>query len=334
VLYELKRLKQVYVDRTVLTLEDLSLEDGTVIGLLGPNGAGKTTLLKIMALLTHPTSGEMHFQGRLVDYTADLVPLRRSVVLVQQQPILFTTTVYRNVAFPLKIRGTARGELRPRVSDLLEQVGMAAFTGAGAQTLSGGETQRVAMARALACAPHVILLDEPTANVDVENQIIIERIIREINQEQGISVVFTTHNMVQASRLADQVLYLYEGQVAQSAYENFFGGRIQMDEGGKTYCLIQDEVKLRVDTRKTGAVRIAIDPVSVKIQSAEIGRSPENMLRGRIIQFTDAGETVRALVDVGIPVSVVISKDDFRRIGATVGDQVWLVCPTRAVTVF
>jgi hypothetical protein len=129
-------------------------------------------------------------------------------------------------------------------------------------------------------------------------------------------------------------LYLYEGQVAQSAYENFFGGRIQMDEGGKTYCLIQDEVKLRVDTRKTGAVRIAIDPVSVKIQSAEIGRSPENMLRGRIIQFTDAGETVRALVDVGIPVSVVISKDDFRRIGATVGDQVWLVCPTRAVTVF
>jgi tungstate transport system ATP-binding protein len=96
------------------------------------------------------------------------------------------------------------------------------FGHARAHKLSSGETQRVSIARALACFPEVILLDEPTANVDVENQIAIERIIREINRTKSISVVFTTHNMIQASRLADETVFLYEGKVARSIYENIF----------------------------------------------------------------------------------------------------------------
>ena len=333
-LYEVKNVRKTYGDRTVLSLDNLVLERGRVIGLLGPNGAGKTTLLKIMAFLLHPSSGEIRFQGNRVDFSSDLIPMRRNVVLVQQQPILFTTTVYGNVGFPLKIRGIPEGERNPIVAELLELVRMSAFRDASAHRLSGGETQRVAIARALACSPQVILLDEPTASVDVENQIIIERIIRDINREKGISIVFTTHNMIQASRLADEILYLYEGKVVPSAYENFFGGRIHTSEDGETYFLIQEGTRFFVDTKRTGAARIAIDPDSVKILTTERDLPSENTLPGRVIQFTDGKDTVRVLVDVGIPLSVLIPKTEFRQLDATVGDEVWLVCPRSSITVF
>ena len=216
-LFELNNLKKTYDGRTVLDLERLSLDREKIISLLGPNGAGKTTLLEIMAFLSRPSSGEVWFNQEKVDFTTSkLIHLRRKVVLVEQQSILFTTRVWKNVAFPLRIRGTSKARRDQIVEELLDLVGMGAFRHAKAHKLSGGETQRVAIARALACSPEVILLDEPTANVDVENQIAIERIIQEINQTKGISVIFTTHNMIQASRLADETVFLYEGKVARS----------------------------------------------------------------------------------------------------------------------
>ncbi|MGD9033249.1 MAG: ABC transporter ATP-binding protein, partial [Desulfobacteraceae bacterium] len=171
-LYELYNLRKIYDGRPVLDLENLSLEKGKVLGLLGPNGAGKTTLLQILGFLLDPSAGDLRFENKSVDFAgASLMALRRRVVLVQQQPILFTSTVSKNVEFPLKIRDIPKERRNRVVEELLDLVGMGAFRAARAHKLSGGETQRVAMARALACSPEVILLDEPTANVDVENQI-------------------------------------------------------------------------------------------------------------------------------------------------------------------
>ena len=153
-----------------------------------------------------------------------------------------------------------------------------------AHRLSGGETQRVAIARALACSPEVILFDEPTANVDVENQIAIERIIQEINREKGISVIFTTHDMVQASRLADHTLFLFDGKITRSTYENIFNGRIELDDNRGKYCLIQNRLRLGVHTNKEGPVRILIDPTLVKITIDEGAATTENTFCGKLIQ--------------------------------------------------
>jgi tungstate transport system ATP-binding protein len=334
-LYELYNVRKVYDGRPVLDLENLSLEKGKVLALLGPNGAGKTTFLQILGFLLDPSSGDLRFENKKVDFTGgSLMDLRRRVVLVQQQPILFTTTVSKNVEFPLQIRNIAKDRQNRVVEELLDLVGMGAFRYARAHRLSGGETQRVAIARALACSPEVILLDEPTANVDVENQITIERIIQEINRSKGISVIFTTHNMVQASRLADETIFLFEGKLARYIYENIFSGRIETDAEGSKYCLLQNGLKLRVESEKSGTNRISIDPSAVKISQSGGGVSEGNTFKGKLIQLTDEQRRVRALVDVGIPLSVLIPKEVFRRQPLGMGEEVWLTCPVESIEVF
>ena len=334
-IYKLKDLKKIYDDRTVLDLKELSLEKGKVLGLLGPNGAGKTTLLEILAFLSAPSSGEVWFDREKVNFSnGNLIELRRKVVLVQQQPILFTSTVSKNVEFPLRIRGISKEQRGRMVYELLELVGMGGFRHAKAHKLSGGETQRVAIARALACSPEVILLDEPTSNVDVENQVAIERIISEINRVKGISVIFTTHNMLQASKLAHATVFLYEGKVAESIYENIFSGRVEKDEGGLKTCVIHNGPRLRVRSDKSGSIRISIDPNAVRISRDEGESSQENTLRGKLIQLTVEQGRVRALVDVGIPLSVMISREALGDLHLSLGKDVCLTCPVEGIEVF
>lgn len=334
-LYELKNLKKTYDQRTVLDLDRLCLERDRVLALLGPNGAGKTTLLEILAFLARPSSGDIWFDSKKVIFTSGkLMELRKKVVLVQQHPILFTTTVSKNVGFPLKIRHTPKAKQERIVGELLELVDMGMFRHAIAHNLSGGETQRVAIARALACNPEVILMDEPTASVDVENQITIEGIIREINRTKRISVVFTTHNMIQASRLADETVFLYEGRVAQSIYENIFSGRIEVGEKGSTYCALQNGLKLRMPSQNPGPIRISIDPEGLRVSQTRGDSSEDNTFKGTLTQLSSEQGRVRALVNVGIPLSVFIPKEKFQDLRLSVGEEVWLTCPAESIKVF
>lgn len=335
VLYELKNLIKTYDQRTVLNLERLSLEKNKVLGLLGPNGAGKTTLLEIMAFLIRPSAGNLWFKKEMVNFTnGNLMGLRRKVVLIQQQPLLFTTTVFKNVEYPLKIRKTLKAKRERIVKELLDLVGMGMFRHASAHKLSGGETHRVAIAQALACFPEVILMDEPTASVDVENQINIERIIKEINRKKGISVIFTTHDMIQASRLADETVFLFEGKVAQSIHENIFSGHIEVDPKGYKYCVLNSGLKLRVSSQKSGSIRISIDPKAVKLNQKRSSPSMYNSFKGTLIQLTDEQTRVRALVDMGIPMSVLIPKEVFKSLHLNLGEKVWLYCPKESIDVF
>lgn len=333
-LYQLKNIIKAYDGRAVLDLKHLSLQKGKVIGLLGPNGSGKTTLLEILAFLLPPTSGEIWFKQEKVNSNMGrLMKLRRKVVLVQQHPILFTTTVYKNIDFPLKIRNTPKIRRSEMVDELLELVGMASFRNAGAHTLSGGQTQRVAIARALACSPEVVLLDEPMSSVDVENQITIERIIREINQIKGISVVFTTHDVVQTSRLADDTIFLLEGKVAKSIYENIFSARIETGTGDHKICTLPNGLRFKVQSEKSGPLRISIAPGEL-ILSANIPTAAENTVKGKIIQLNEERIHVRALVDAGVPLNVLIPKESFNRQDMGIGDDVWVTCPVESIDIF
>jgi tungstate transport system ATP-binding protein len=335
-LYKIKNMIKSYDGRTVLDIEDISIEKGRVIGLLGPNGSGKTTLMEILAFLLEPTSGELLYEDKMVNFRGGrLISLRRKVVLVQQQPILFTTTVFNNVELPLKIRKIDK-QKRPRiVEEFLCLVVMEGFRNARAYKLSGGETQRVAIAQALACSPDVILLDEPTGSVDVENRIIIERIIRDINREKGISVIFTTHDMHQASRLADEIVFLFDGKVAESIYENIYSGRIETGEGGQNYCVLQGGLKFIVKTERSGFVRVSINPGAIIISRDKDDSIPNgNIFQGRMIQLTYEKSRVRALVDIGIPLSVLIPREVSVDLHLVPGEEVWLSCLPEAFEIF
>jgi tungstate transport system ATP-binding protein len=334
-LYELKHMKKNYDGRTVLDIESLTLKEGKITGLLGPNGAGKTTLLKILTYILKPTSGDLCFRGYRVDFSGGkLIDLRRKVVLVQQQPILFTSTVENNVAFPLRIRKIQKDKSERLIDELLELVGMLPFKHARAHRLSGGETQRVAIARALACFPEVILMDEPTANVDVENQTVIERIIQDINDKRGISVIFTTHNMIQAARLAHNTVFLFEGRVARSIYENIFSGHIEENDQGEKVCTLQSGLKLHVIHKKPGVVRISIDPEKIEIRHREGVPASKNTFAGKLIQLTDENSRIRALLDVGIMLSVLIPKERLHDLDFRIGMTLSVCCPEESIEIF
>lgn len=334
-LFELKDMKKIYQGRAVLDIEDLALREGEVTGLLGPNGAGKTTLLKILTFVLNPTTGKVFFRGNRVDFAGGrLMDLRRKVVLVQQEPILFTSTVENNVAFPLRVRKVQKIRRETLVEEFLDLVGMLDFKHATAHKLSGGETQRVAIARALACLPEVILMDEPTANVDIENQIVIERIIQEINRKRGISVIFTTHNMIQAARLAQRTIFLFQGKVARSTYENIFSGNIQEDEKGEKVCTLQTGLKLSVRHGNPGPVKISIDPERIEIRYSDEEKPPVNTFTGKLVQLTDENHRIRALLDVGTMLSVLIPKDRINGLDLRPGMTYPVYCPEESINIF
>lgn len=212
-LYELQQISQRYHGRTVLDIANLRLEPGRIYALTGPNGAGKSTLLRLLAFLEDPAGGSLFFQGEAVNFASrrSLLALRRRVALVDQHPVAFSTTVAKNIEFGLKIRKIAKDERTALVHAVLETVRLSQYSHSPATELSGGETQRLALARALAIQPEVLLCDEPTANVDVVNQEIILSVLSQLNREHGVSILFTTHDAKQAEALAHQRLHLEQG---------------------------------------------------------------------------------------------------------------------------
>jgi tungstate transport system ATP-binding protein len=334
-LFDIKDLTKIYGDRTVLDIPDLHFEEGLIYSLLGPNGSGKTTLLEILSLLTPPTTGKIGYKGIDIGFTGNnLTDLRREIVMVEQNPVLFTTTVFKNLEFGLKIRGISKKGRERIIEESLDLVGMRDFMGGEAHRLSSGETQRIAIARALACSPMVIFFDEPTSNVDVENQIAIERIMTEINTQKKISVIFTTHNLIQASKLSRNVISLFEGKMTSSVFENIFSGKIGHDNDGDRFCLIQDEIRLLVKTEKSGNVRLSIDPLKINILMDQEIHPKKNCFRGRLLQLTYGHDHLRAVVDIGIPLNILLPKDRLKGEPLNVGNEVWIFCPVEAIQVF
>lgn len=212
-LYQLCNLRKVYNGRTVLDIDALDIQDGEILGLVGPSGAGKSTLLRLLNFLEPATSGTLIYREQTITDNPPL-GLRRQVTTVLQRPILLRGDVALNVAYGLNLRGE---RVKGRVEPILERVGLANLAHAPARKLSGGEMQRVALARALVFEPRVLLLDEPTANLDPYNVALIEEIVREQNQTRGVTVILVTHNIFQAKRLAQRVGLLLNGRLIELA---------------------------------------------------------------------------------------------------------------------
>lgn len=221
-LYTLDRVTKQYGERQVLKVDDLSIARGEVLALVGPSGAGKSTLLRLLNFLEPPTAGRIQFQDETFSANDPMpIHLRRRVTTVFQRPFLLNRSVTANIQYGLRLRGKRNGT-QP-VDEVLARVGLADMARQPARTLSGGEAQRVALARALVLNPEVLLLDEPTANLDPYNVALIEEIVATLNREQGLTLVLVTHNVFQARRLASRVALLLDGRIVEiNDAESFF----------------------------------------------------------------------------------------------------------------
>lgn len=217
VIIEGSGLYKSFGDRVVLRMEHLAVSAGKITGIMGPSGAGKSTLLRMLCLLDNPTGGALRIFGRPVPVDpAGKLALSRRMTIVFQRPVLFDTSVFENIAFGLRARRLAPGEVSRRVDDSLKKIGMTAQARQRARTLSGGEAQRVALARAMVLEPEVLFLDEPTSNLDPANVELLEELLGELNREHGTTVVMVTHNLFQAHRLADELLFLCQGELVEA----------------------------------------------------------------------------------------------------------------------
>ena len=218
--YELSKVQQTYDGRTVLNLEQFTIQRGEILALVGPSGAGKSTLLRLLNFLEPASRGTVQFDGQLATPDLALVQ-RRRVTTVFQRPLLLQRSVRANLRYGPGLRGQ---KLPQSVEDeWLERLGLSSLADQSAPKLSAGEAQRVALARALVTQPDVLLLDEPTANLDPSNVRIIESIIQEENRRSDMTVVLVTHNIFQARRIAHRTALLWAGELIEVAEtEQFF----------------------------------------------------------------------------------------------------------------
>jgi tungstate transport system ATP-binding protein len=235
-LYQLNDVQQWYNGRCVLNIEQLTIHPGEILAIVGPSGAGKSTLLRLLNFLEQPVEGEIIFDGQK---EAAELPLsqRRRVTTVFQQPLLLKRSVLANLRYGLALRGE---KLAPETADSwLERLGLTPLANQPARKLSAGEAQRVALARALLISPDVLLLDEPTANLDPYNVGLIEAIIRQENASQNTTIVLVTHNIFQARRLAHRTALLIDGRIIEIApTEPFFTS----PQNSKTAAFLKGEI--------------------------------------------------------------------------------------------
>ena len=223
-IYRLEGVTKIYNTRQVLQVDRLDIVPGEILALVGPSGAGKSTLLRLLNFLETPSTGTIRFHDQI--FTAEKgMPLehRRRVTMVFQRPMLLNRTIESNVRFGLQIRGN---HIQPeQIHNALAEVGLQHLAHQKASTLSGGEAQRVALARAIVLQPEVLLLDEPTANLDPYNIGLIEKIVKDLNARQKTTLVLVTHNVFQAKRLAQRVALLLDGRVVEVTDSDTFFNR-------------------------------------------------------------------------------------------------------------
>ena len=237
--YQLRNVSKCYGDRCVLQIEHLDIQAGEILAIVGPSGAGKSTLLRLLNFLEPPTTGEIRFLDKATFNQEGAMPLglRRRVTTVFQRPMLLNRSVWANAAFGLRLRG--KRDAHQSIETTLEKVGLAERSHQPARTLSGGEAQRVALARAMILRPDVLLLDEPTANLDPYNVGLIEDIVRQLNAEQSTTLVMVTHNVFQARRLAHRVGLLLGGQFIEiSDTKTFF----ESPQDPRTSAFVEGEI--------------------------------------------------------------------------------------------
>ena len=335
-LFFLQNLQKRFKSRLVLDLPSLELQEKTIYALLGPNGSGKTTLLHILAFLLTPSSGSINFKGTPVPFnsTLKLNGLRRRVVLVQQHPILFTSSVFKNVEYGLRVRKIPKAKRLKIVRESLELVGMHDFESAAAHRLSGGETQRVAIARALACSPEVLLFDEPTASVDAEHQATISAIIKDIHAHKQISIIFSTHNHLQAADLAQQKIYLFQGKMGFSLAENVLTGITEQSGQNQVFCRVNSQLQIPVNLPAGKRIKLGIHPSKLGLlPAASIADIKEPSYPGRLTQLSEQEDYVRAVVNIGTPLHLMLTLEEYRKRPFTIGQSIAVEIPPSAIKI-
>ena len=355
-LVEVVGLSHSYGERKVLQGLDLSIGKGEVFALIGPTGAGKTTLLRIIDLLEVPGAGEIYFDGKCIPHSGkERLEIRRRMSFIQQKPQVFNLSVYDNVACGLRWRGEKKNKIADKVDHILEMVGLEGYRNRNARTLSGGEAQRVALARSLVLEPEVLLLDEPTANLDPVSTARIEQSIQYVARQHNTTMIMATHDMSQGQQLADRIGVLLDGRLVQTGnatdifrlpqneevahfvgMENILEGAIIANNEGIATVDIGGNAIQAVSNYPVGnRVYACIRPENITLliadtrQQTAVKSSARNSFQARVIRVTTLEPLSRVEIDCGFRLVALVTKTSAEELDLQVGRE---VCATFKAT--
>lgn len=329
--YQLKDVVYQYSDseRPALSIDKLEIPADRVTVLAGPNGSGKSTLLNLLAFLVPPSAGTLHYKGRPV-LVNQLREFRRHVGLVPQNPYLLHDTVTANVELGLKIRGTPARKRRIRAHSVMEQLGLDRLADRPARELSGGEGQKVAIARALVMDPEVLLFDEPFTYLDKSIMTEFEQLIQTIREHRCQAVVLSSHDQLRAYALGDHIVSLLAGRIAPTSLVNHFPGSLN----NATNLFETGRIRIAVPEGIASGEHIAVEANQIVISRAPLDSSMRNHFEGRITSLHEQNGLVNVHVQAGERFQVLITRAALRELDCHPGDTVTISFKSSAVQVF
>lgn len=385
-LLEVKNISKKYENKVILDNISLELKKGEVLGLIGHTGCGKTTLMRIINSIESPdipdkngnkgksSNYEVLFKGEslLSGKYAKLLENKRKIAMVFQKPVVFKGTVFDNIYYGLKIRGISKKDAKTKVLELLKQLGLEGYENQDASTLSGGESQRVALARAIIVNPEILLLDEPTANLDPLSAVKIEKFIENLKENGEIGIIIATHNLIQGQKICDRIAILNKkifqigtpdeifrkpknkfvanfvgmGNVEKGTLNQTKNGLSSVNIGSSINILSSAEIE---KIRKDNLCYISIRPEDITITENKINSSALNEFEGFIVSYESEGPLVKAKVDIGEFISfnevgvdntdtpiftVYLTRTSFLNLEIEVGSKVWIHFKATCVHLF
>jgi tungstate transport system ATP-binding protein len=343
---EVEDLAITYGGRTVLHVEHLAVRSGEILAIVGPNGAGKSTLLRSLALLERPTTGAVRFDSEPVRYEPGaLLALRRRMATVFQAPLLCNTTVLNNISLGLRFRGRSKAEIFERIKQWGEKFGIFHLLNQPARSLSGGEAQRVSLARAFVLNPEVLFLDEPFSALDQPTRESLLADLERVLRESRITTVFVTHERNEALHFGDRVAVVMGGRLAQMdspervfacpaseeiarfvGVENILRGTVIEQRGGiGVVALGFGKVEAATEAGAGENVLVCLRPeeiVLARLDASFASESMRNVLKGKIAHAIPIGSQLRVQMDTGIPLTALITKQSWQDLSLAEGQEV------------
>lgn len=349
---EAHNIRKSYGTLEVLHDVDLSVQEGEIIALIGPSGSGKSTLLRILDLIEPANEGELSIFG--IDVASERgrwLDLRRRMGMLFQRPIVFNSSVYDNVAMGLRYRRAPGDDIDRKVKEALEAVGLSRYIKSRATDLSGGEQQRVALSRVLVTDPEILFLDEPTANLDPTSTATIEAIVAQLNREAGMTVLMSTHDLMQGQRLAHRIAVMIEGTIAQTGpsreifrepkdqriarfvgAENIVPGRVIAQREGLTVVEAQGKEIFSATPPPADEVEMVIRGEDISLHRRKPGyEEAENLFPATVAAIEPTAPFVNVTVRCGCDLTALVTARRAEALGLREGMEVWVSLQARAV---
>ncbi len=344
VILEAREVRVIRGGTLLLDIPSLQIREGEVLSLIGPNGAGKTTLLQALSYLQKPSQGEIRVKGETIQPNHSAFRYRRRIAMVFQEPLLFDTTVFENVASGLRIRGVKGPGIRIRVEEQLRRFGIVHLAERSSRTLSGGEAQRTSLARAFAVHPEILFLDEPFASLDPPSRESLIGDLELILKQTGTTAIFATHDRMEALRLSDRIAVMKDGRIVQVGspeevmnspvdefvasfvgVETILRGKVEKENSQTFVASVSGSEIESVGKVPVGEiVYLCIRPenVTLSTNASRETTSARNVFPGKIEKITSLGPYQKVRLDCGFPLVAYVTHHSVEKLSLAEGKEV------------